>query len=53
LILQVHDELIVEAKNDEVETVKQILKECMEGAINLSVPLKIDMKQGDNWYDSK
>lgn len=53
LILQVHDELIVEAKNEEIEQVKKILRESMEGAIKLTIPLKIDMKQGDNWYDSK
>ena len=53
LILQVHDELIVEAHKDEVETVKEILKEKMEDAFSLSVPLKIDMNCGKSWFDTK
>lgn len=53
LILQVHDELIVEAAEDEVETVKQILSEEMQGAMELRVPLKVDMSTGHSWYDAK
>ena len=53
LILQVHDELLVEAKKDELEQVKKILKEEMEGAVKLLVPLETDFHQGDNWYDAK
>lgn len=53
LLLQVHDELIVEAHNDEVEEVKKILKEEMENAANLSVPLIVDMSEGHSWYDAK
>ena len=53
LILQVHDELIVEAALDEVDKVKAILKEEMEGAIELKVPLTIDMEQGHSWFDTK
>ncbi len=53
LILQVHDELIVEASLDGVEKVKAILKEEMEGAMELSVPLTIDMAEGRSWFDTK
>ena len=53
LILQVHDELIVEAHKDEVDKVKQILNEEMQGAMELNVPLKVDMSTGHSWYDAK
>ena len=53
LILQVHDELIVEAHKDEVDKVKQILSEEMQGAMELNVPLKVDMSTGYSWYDAK
>lgn len=53
LILQVHDELIVEAHNDEVDKVKQILSEEMQNAMKLNVPLKVDMSTGHSWYDAK
>ena len=53
LILQVHDELIVEAHKDEVDKVKQILGEEMQGAMELNVPLKVDMSTGHSWYDAK
>lgn len=51
LILQVHDELIVEAKTEEVDKVVEILKSKMENAMRLSVPLKVDIGIGDNWYE--
>ena len=53
LILQVHDELLIEAKEDEVEEVKAILEREMKGAANLAVPLEIDMHTGTNWYEAK
>lgn len=53
LILRVHDELIVEAHKDEVDKVKQILSEEMQGAMELNVPLKVDMSTGHSWYDAK
>ncbi len=53
LILQVHDELIVEAHKDEVDKVKQILSEEMQNAMELNVPLKVDMSTGHSWYDAK
>lgn len=53
LILQVHDELIVEAHKDEVDKVKQIIREEMQGAMKLKVPLLVDMSVGRSWYDTK
>jgi DNA polymerase-1 len=53
LILQVHDELLIEAHTDEIEQVKKILSEEMHGAANLLVPLEIDMNTGTNWYETK
>lgn len=53
LILQVHDELIVEAKKEEAEEVEKILKEVMENSIKLNVPLKVDIKTGASWYETK
>ena len=53
LILQIHDELLIEAVLDEVDAVKAILKEEMEHAVTLAVPLEIDMHTGHNWYELK
>ena len=53
LVLQVHDELLIEAHQSEVEQVKEILKTEMEQAAKLSVPLDIDMHTGENWYEAK
>ncbi len=53
LILQVHDELIIECPKNEQEKVKTVLREEMENAAQLSVPLKVDMKAGRSWYDTK
>ena len=53
LILQVHDELIVEAEPDEEARAKAILIEEMENAMKLSVPLKVDCNIGKTWYDTK
>jgi len=53
LILQVHDELIIETHIDEEQEVARILKESMENAAKLSVPLKADVKRGHNWYEAK
>ena len=52
IILQVHDELIVEAHIDEVDKVKNILKDIMEKAVSLSIPLVVDLKIGDSWYET-
>lgn len=53
IILQVHDELIVETPHDEVDKVKAILKTEMENAVKLDVPLIADMESGNSWYDAK
>ena len=53
LILQIHDELLIEATLDEVDEVKTILKEEMEHAAALAVPLEVDMHTGHNWYELK
>ena len=53
LVLQVHDELLIEAHRDEVEQVKEILAYEMEHAASLLVPLDVDMHVGDNWYEAK
>lgn len=53
LILQIHDELIIDAPINEAEQVKTLLSECMTGAITLSVPLVAEMHVGSNWYDAK
>lgn len=53
LILQVHDELIIEAAEDELAEVRDILREEMENAAELSVPLIVDMSEGRSWYDAK
>ena len=53
LVLQVHDELLIEAYEPELEAVQKILKEEMEHAAKLKVPLEIDMHTGVNWYEAK
>ena len=53
LVLQVHDELLIEAHLDEVEQVKEILAYEMEHAATLLVPLSVDMHVGENWYEAK
>lgn len=53
LILQVHDELIIEAPCEEEEKAKEILKNEMENAVKISVPLEVHVAVGDTWYDAK
>ena len=53
LILQVHDELLVEAKLSEADRVEEILREEMQQAASLRVPLEIDLHRGKNWYEAK
>ena len=53
LILQIHDELIVDTKEDEFDIVKKILKDCMENIAQLKVPLIVDVESGKTWYDAK
>ena len=53
MILQVHDELIFNVKNDELKKVKEIVINFMENAYKLNVPLEVDVEIGKNWYDAK
>ena len=53
IILQVHDELILETKIEDKEKAKEILKNCMEDAIKLTVPLEVEISEANNWYECK
>ena len=53
LILQVHDELLIETHKDEEEQVKKLLKDNMEHAVSLNVPLDVDVHSGKSWYEAK
>ncbi len=53
LILQIHDELIIDTPKEEAETVAAILRSCMENVIDLSVPLYADVKVGQSWFETK
>lgn len=53
LILQVHDELIIDAVGDEISAVSKLLQECMENAYEFTVPLVAEVAVGDNWLDAK
>ena len=53
LILQIHDELLIETRQDEKDQVARILTEEMMGAASLSVPLSVDVEEGETWYDAK
>ncbi len=53
LILQVHDELIIDTAADEVSDVSLLLKDCMENAYKLDIPLVAQVSAGDNWLDAK
>ena len=53
IIMQVHDELLVEAKDSEVEIVKETMKEVMESAVKLNLPLEADVNVGLRWMEAK
>ena len=53
LVLQVHDELLIETCKEEIAQVSAILEEEMKGAAKLAVELEVDMHQGNNWYEAK
>lgn len=53
MLLQVHDELIFNVLDNEIEKVKEVVKNIMENTIKLDVPLLVDIEFGDNWYDAK
>ena len=53
IILQIHDELLIETEKSELEEVKDLLVNCMENVIKLKVPLKAEVSVGNNWYEAK
>jgi DNA polymerase-1 len=53
MLLQVHDELVLEVPEDELEEIRQLVPEIMSTAVELSVPLKVDMKTGNNWGEMR
>ncbi|TMV48328.1 DNA polymerase I [Paenibacillus mesophilus] len=53
MLLQVHDELVFEVPQDELELMKRLVPEVMESALALDVPLKVDVNYGENWYEAK
>lgn len=53
MLIQVHDELVFNVLNDELDEVSSIVKNIMENTMALSVPLKVDIEYGDNWYEAK
>ena len=53
MLLQVHDELLLEVTEDEIETATRLVREAMEGAAKLSVPLSVDVNLGKNWAEAK
>lgn len=53
MLLQVHDELIIEAPKEELEQLKEIVPAIMENTVDLVVPLKVDYAYGNSWFDAK
>ena len=53
IVLQVHDELIIECKEEIKEEVKKVLQEEMENAMKLRIPLKVEVSEAKNWYEAK
>ena len=52
MILQIHDELLFDVPKNEIEILSSIVKNEMENAINLNVPLKVDCDYGENWFEA-
>lgn len=53
IVLQVHDEMMIEAPIDEKDTIKELIKECMESATLLEIPLVAEVSEAENWYECK
>ena len=53
LILQVHDELVVDCAKEDAEQAAVLLRQAMEGALELTVPLTVELSIGENWYENK
>ena len=53
ILLQVHDEIVIDCKNEELDKIKKIVKEEMENVYKLDVTLKVEIDTGINWYEAK
>lgn len=53
IILQIHDELLIEVSKEDKEKAKEILKRCMTNAVTLSIPLEVEVSEGNDWYEVK
>ena len=53
MLLQVHDELIFDVPENEIDHMKELVRDRMENVVKLNVPLKVDMGIGENWYELK
>lgn len=53
ILIQVHDEVLIEVKEEDLETCQKLVKEVLESVIDFKVPLKVDVQTGENWYESK
>jgi DNA polymerase-1 len=53
MLLQVHDELVFEVPDEEMETLRRLVTDVMSGAVELAIPLKVDTKSGKNWGEMK
>jgi len=53
ILVQVHDELVIDCKKDEFEIIKKLVKEVMENVVKLEVPLLVEIEYGDDWYQAK
>ena len=53
ILIQVHDELVLNVYKDELEEVKELVRDKMENVIKLDVPLKVDIETGNDWYEAK
>lgn len=53
IVLQVHDEMMIESPKEEIQEIQEIMKKCMESAVDLKVPLVAELSEADNWYECK
>ena len=53
ILVQVHDELVIDCKKDEFDIVKTLIKDVMENVVSLDVPLLVDIEYGNDWYQAK
>ena len=53
ILIQVHDELVLNVYKDELDEVKELVRDNMENVIKLDVPLKVDIEIGNDWYEAK